>query len=167
MVTTPPSWAHWLTLQAECGNTEAVAVLRSRKERETLRGDLLTAAKNENAENIILKGLKLEADKDGALSYNTADGGLVIDRKTHVQSFRTTAGSSFIALELASKRFKGQALIVEGQADFQKDVARLAGLHKLDVRFADPALEQTRKLAQAKPDKSKSRSKSIDNEAEP
>ncbi|WP_052494170.1 TraI/MobA(P) family conjugative relaxase [Nitrosospira sp. NpAV] len=161
-----PSWAHWLTLQAENGNTEAVAVLRSRKEREALRGDLLTAAKNENAENIILKGLKLEADKDGALSYNTADGGLVIDRKTHVQSFRTTAGSSFIALELASKRFKGQALIVEGQADFQKDVARLAGLHKLDVRFADPALEQTRQSAQAKPDKSKSRSKSIDNEAE-
>lgn len=162
-----PSWAHWLTLQAENGNTEAVAVLRSRKEREALHGDLLTAAKNENAENIILKGLKLEADKDGALSYNTADGGLVIDRKTHVQSFRTTAGSSFIALELASKRFKGQALIVEGQVDFQKEVARLAGLHKLDVRFADPALEQTRQSAQAKPDKSKSRSKSIDNEAEP
>jgi hypothetical protein len=161
-----PSWAHWLTLQAENGNTEAVAVLRSRKERVTPRGDLLTAAKNENAENIILKGLKLEADKDGSLSYNTADGGLVIDRKTHVQSFRTTAGSSFMALELASKRFKGQALIVEGQADFQKDVARLAGLHKLDVRFADPALEQTRQSAQAKPDKSKSRSKSMDNEAE-
>ena len=161
-----PSWAHWLTLQAECGNTEAVAVLRSRKERETLRGDLLTAAKNENAENIILKGLKLEADKDGSLSYNTTDGGLVIDRKTHVQSFRTTAGSSLIALELASKRFKGQALIVEGQADFQKDVARLAGTHGLDVRFADPALEQARQAAV--PDRSKPniRSKSIDNEAE-
>ena len=26
-----PSWAHWLALQAESGNTEAVAVLRSRR----------------------------------------------------------------------------------------------------------------------------------------
>jgi hypothetical protein len=161
-----PSWACWLALQAENGNTEAVAVLRSREEREAMRGDLVTAAKNENAENIILKGLKLEADKDGSLSYNAADGGLVIDRKTHVQSFRTTAGSSLIALELAAKRFKGQALIVEGQADFQKAIARLAGLHGLVVRFADPALEQARKSAQTVPDKSKSRSKSIDNEAE-
>lgn len=161
-----PSWARWLALQAENGNTEAVAVLRSREEQEAMRGDLLTAAKNENAENIILTGLKLEADKDGSLSYNAADGGLVIDRKTHVQSFRTTAGSSLIALELAAKRFKGQALIVEGQADFQKEIARLAGAHGLDVRFADPALEQTRKSAQAKPDKSKSHGKSIDNEAE-
>jgi hypothetical protein len=161
-----PSWAAWLSRQAELGNTEALDVLRSRKEREAMRGDILTAANNENAENIILKGLKLEADKDGSLSYNTADGGLVIDRKTHVQSFRTTAGSSLMALELASKRFKGQALIVEGQADFQNEVARLAGSHGLDVRFADPALEQTRQSAQAKPDKSKSRSKSIDNEAE-
>jgi hypothetical protein len=161
-----PTWARWLALQAENGNTEAVAVLRSREEREAMRGDLLTAAKNENAENIILKGLKLEADKDGCLSYNAADGGLVIDRKTHVQSFRTTAGSSLIALDLAAKRFKGQALIVEGQADFQKEIARLAGAHGLDVRFADPALEQTRKSAQAVPDKSKSHGKTIDNEAE-
>jgi len=161
-----PTWARWLALQAENGNTEAVAVLRSREEREALRGDLLTAANNESAENIILKGLKLEADKDGSLSYNAADGGLVIDRRTHVQSFRTTAGSSLIALELAAKRFKGQALIVEGQADFQKEIARLAGAHGLDVRFADPALEQTRKSAQAVLDKSKSRSKTIDNEAE-
>jgi hypothetical protein len=161
-----PTWARWLALQAENGNIEAVAVLRSREEREAMRGDLLTAANNEHAENIILKGLKLEADKDGSLSYNAADGGLVIDRKTHVQSFRTTAGSSLIALELAAKRFKGQALIVEGQADFQKEVARLAGAHGLVVRFADPALEQARKSAQAKPDKSKSHGKSIDNEAE-
>jgi hypothetical protein len=161
-----PTWVRWLALQAENGNTEAVAVLRSREEREAMRGDLLTAAKNENAENIILKGLKLEADKDGSLSYSAADGGLVIDRKTHVQSFRTTEGSTLLSLELAAKRYKGQALIVEGQVDFQKEVARLAGLYKLDVRFADPALEQTRKSAQAVPDKSKSRSKTIDNEAE-
>jgi hypothetical protein len=161
-----PTWARWLALQAENGSTEAVAVLRSREEREAMRGDLLTVAKIENAENIILKGLKLEADKDGCLSYNAADGGLVIDRKTHVQSFRTTAGSSLIALELAAKRFKGHALIVEGQADFQKEIARLAGAHGLHVRFADPALEQTRKSAQAVPDKSKSHGKTIDNEAE-
>lgn len=81
-------------------------VLRSRQARDAMHGDVLTAAKSENAENVILKALKLHAGIDGSLTYNTTDGGLVIDRKTHVQSYRTTAGSSLVALELAAKRFK-------------------------------------------------------------
>lgn len=161
--TSMPSWAQWLARQAETGNTDALAVLRSRTENIGKRGDTITASKDEH---VILNALKPKAAGNGILSYSAHDGGLVIDRKTHVQSFRTTEGSTLLSLELAAKRYKGQALIVEGQVDFQKEVARLAGLYKLDVRFADPALEQTRKSAQAKPDKSKSRSKTIDNEAE-
>lgn len=157
--TAMPSWARWLTMQAENGNIEAVAVLRSRQEREAMCGDTLSVAKNEIAENIILKGLKLHAGIDGSLTYNTTDGGLVIDRKSHVQSYRTTAGSSLMALELAAKRFNGQALIVEGQDSFQKEVAQLAGMKNINVRFANPALEKIRK--QANPP-----SKTLNNEVE-
>lgn len=143
-----PSWARWLAIQAEAGNLEAVAVLRSRQEREAMQGNVLAG---QNPETVILKGLKLHAGIDGSLTYNTTDGGLVIDRKSHVQSYRTTAGSSLMALELAAKRFKGQALIVEGQDSFQKDIARLAGYNNVNVRFADPGLEKIRK--QSKPGK--------------
>ncbi|WP_213539917.1 TraI/MobA(P) family conjugative relaxase [Nitrosospira sp. NRS527] len=164
--TVMPSWANWLALQAESGNIEAVNVLRSRQARDAMHGDVLTAAKSENAENVILKALKLHAGIDGSLTYNTTDGGLVIDRKTHVQSYRTTAGSSLVALELAAKRFKGQALIVEGQTEFQQEVAKLAGLHKLNVRFVDPALEQARQAAVPDKAKLKTHERSKSNEAE-
>jgi len=133
-----PSWANWLSRQAESGNTEALSVLRSRQEREAMQGDVLTAAKNENAANIILKGLKLAADAKGALHYSTADGGLVIDRKNHVQSFRTTAESSLMALQIAAERFKGQTLIVEGNQEFQQEIARLAKTRGINIRIAAP-----------------------------
>jgi hypothetical protein len=133
-----PSWANWLSRQSEQGNTEALAVLRSRQEREAMQGDTLTAAKPANAENIILKGLKLAADAKGALHYNTTDGGLVIDRKNHVQSFRTTAESSLMALELAAQRFKGQTLIVEGNQEFQQEIARLAKTRGINIKITEP-----------------------------
>lgn len=150
-----PPWAAWLAQQAERGDTEALAVLRSRQEREAMQGDILTAAKPTNAENIILKGLKLAADAKGALHYNTQDGGLVIDRKTHVQSFRTTAESSLMALQIAAERFKGQTLIIEGQQSFQKEIARLAGIHGITIRLSGPAKKTI-----------KQKNKAIINEAE-
>jgi len=134
-----PSWATWLSRQAENGNTEALAVLRSRQEREAMQGDTLTAPKPSNAENIILKGLRLAADAKGALHYNTADGGLVIDRKNHVQSFRTTAESSLMALQIAAERFKGQTLIVEGNQAFQQEIARLAKTRGITIRISEPS----------------------------
>jgi hypothetical protein len=154
-----PSWAVWLSQQAECGDTEALDVLRSRGTHTPMQGDILTAAKSDTAATVILKRYQLQAGTNGVLTYSLSDGGLVIDRKTHVQSFRTTERSTLLSLELAAKRYKGQALIVEGQADFQNAIARLAGTHGFNVRFADPALEQARKAAKPK-------GKSINNEVE-
>jgi hypothetical protein len=157
--TAHPSWAVWLSQRAEKGDTEALDVLRSRGTHSPMQGDILTAAKSDTAATVILKRYQLQAGTNGVLTYSLSDGGLVIDRKTHVQSFRTTKRSTLLSLELAAKRYKGQALIVEGQADFQKEVARLAGLHDMSVRFADPALERARKAAKPK-------GKTIINEAE-
>lgn len=154
--TAMPSWAVWLSQQAEQGNTEALDVLRSRGAHTPMHGDSLTA---ENAATVILKRYQLQAGTNGVLTYNVSDGGLVIDRKTFIQSHRTTERSTLLALELAAKRFNGQSLIMEGQATFQNDVARLAGIHGYNVRFADPALEQVRK-------ESKPKGKTITNEVE-
>jgi hypothetical protein len=146
--TTLPSWNDWLTQKATAGDLDALAILRSREEREQkMRGDLLTAANAEKAKAIVMASLRPQARKDGAMAYRTADNGLVVDRATHVQAQRATAGAAFIALSLAAERFEGQALIVEGSAEFRQQVAQFSALHGLNVRFADPAMEQTRQAA--------------------
>ncbi|ENT6167845.1 TraI/MobA(P) family conjugative relaxase [Salmonella enterica] len=144
--TTMPTWADWLTQQAERGNAEALAVLRDREERtRRWNGELLTADQADKAKAIVLDKLKPKARKDGTMTYSTIDGGMVIDRKTHVQAQKATTGAALVALELASKRFEGQALIVEGTDEFRLEVAQLAGMHGLKVTFTDPAMEQMRR----------------------
>ena len=144
--TAMPTWADWLTQQAERGNAEALAVLRDREERtRRWNGELLTADRADKAKAVVLDKLKPKARKDGTMAYSTIDGGMVIDRKTHVQAQKATTGAALVALELASKRFEGQALIVEGTDEFRLEVAQLAGMHGLKVTFTDPAMEQMRR----------------------
>jgi hypothetical protein len=160
--TAMPSWIQWLSHQAENGNIEALNILRSRQEREAMQGDYMTAGNT--GKPVIADMLRPQIDRNGIATYRAMDGGLVIDRSDHVQCFKTTKGSAQLALDLASKRFTGQPLIVEGQDQFKKDVARLAGIYNINVRFADPAMEQARQAAI--PDKYKTNIKSQDKEAE-
>lgn len=142
------NWNDWLMRRAEAGDAEAVAVLRSRAEREErMRGDLLTAERAARARTVIMDSLKPQARKDGTMAYRTADGGLVLDRASHVQAARATAGAALVALTLAAERFEGQALDVRGTEQFRRDVAELAALHKIRVTFADPAMEARRQAA--------------------
>ena len=141
-----PTWADWLTQLAERGNAEALALLRDREERtRRWNGELLTADRADKAKAVVLDKLKPKARKDGTMAYSTIDGGMVIDRKTHVQAQKATTGAALVALELASKRFEGQALIVEGTDEFRLEVAQLAGMHGLKVTFTDPAMERMRR----------------------
>jgi hypothetical protein len=145
--TATPSWSDWLKHQSKWGNPEALDVLRSRNEREPMQGDYLTAP--ETGSTIIPKNRHLnhQVDRNGAVTYTASDGGIVIDRTHHVQCFKTTAGSSQLALDIAARRFSGQALIVEGQEQFKKDIATFAGRYQVDVRFADPEMERIRKAS--------------------
>lgn len=145
-----PNWNEWLMQCAEAGDGDALAVLRSRAEREErMRGDLLTAERAERAKTAIMESLKPQARKDGTMAYRTADGGLVLDRASHVQAATATAGAALVALSLAAERFEGQALDVRGTEQFRRDVAQLAAMHKIRVTFADPAMETTRRAAEA------------------
>ncbi|HEU4854317.1 MAG TPA: TraI/MobA(P) family conjugative relaxase, partial [Nitrosospira sp.] len=115
-----PSWSNWLAQSAINGNEEALAVLRSRQEREQMAGNCLSAPAK--PAHFVVPNLRPTIDKNGHVFYQTYDGGLVIDRSNHVQCFRTTAGAAQFALELAAKRFNGQALVVEGSEEFKKEV---------------------------------------------
>jgi len=143
--TTLPCWSVWLTQQAGRGDIDALTTLRDRAAKaQCSQGDLLTAKRAENARTVILNALKPQACKDGAMIYHTLDGGMVIDRSQHVQAKTFTTGAALVALELASQKFDGQPLIVEGSSAFGSQVAQLAGLHNIKVIFTDPALELRR-----------------------
>jgi hypothetical protein len=143
-----PTWNQWLMQRAEGGDVEALGVLRAREaQAERLRGDLLTAERAEQAKTRIMDSLKPQARNDGTLAYHTADGGLVLDRTTHVKAEKATAGAALVALTLAAERFDGQALAVQGTDQFRQDVARLAGVHRVQVVFTDQRLEAMRKAA--------------------
>lgn len=143
-----PTWQTWLAQQAAAGNEQAVAVLRSREEKASaMQRDILTAPNAEAARNIVFRHMNPTVRKDGAMQYRTADGGVVVDRATQVHTAKATAGAAFVALSLASTRFAGQELIVEGTPEFKHAVAQAAALNGIDVRFADPAMEEARKHA--------------------
>lgn len=133
--TATPNWVDWLAREARAGNTEAMAVLRNRKQAEAALGNTLSPSKINNPLDLILRDKAPNVDSFGRVTYNTPDGGIVIDRKSHVQAFRTTAASTLLALELAGQRFKGQALIVEGREDFQKEIMLLAKERGISVRL--------------------------------
>ncbi|MDE8345413.1 MAG: relaxase/mobilization nuclease domain-containing protein [Acidocella sp.] len=143
--TTLPTWNQWLMQRAERGGVDALDVLRAREERaERMRGELLTAERAEKAKTRIMESLRPQAQHDGTMAYRTADGGLVLDRTSHVKAEKATAGAALVALSLAAERFEGQPLDVQGSDQFRQDVARLAGMHGINVRFSDPTLEIAR-----------------------
>lgn len=137
-----PTWQQFVQERAQAGDEQALAVLRSRAEREQkIAGDLLTAADPARSRHRIFADMKPQLRKDGSVLYRTADGGRVIDGATQVRADRSTTNAAYVALTIAAERFGGQALIVEGTAEFKAEVAKLAGLHRLNVTFADPAME--------------------------
>lgn len=155
------SWTDWLGTMAENGNSEALAILRSR-EGYAVPGNTLSPSAKTTGKNGILTKLSPRIDKRGRATYRTADGGVVIDRKDQVQAYKTTGESTLIALELASKRFTGKALVVEGHASFKEEVARLAGAQGLQVRFSDPGMEKTRQAALKPRQRGKSTDRSME-----
>ena len=140
-----PTWQEFLTAEASRGNEVAVAVLRSRSRwQHRLAETLLTVADADAARHIVYDRLRPKAGKDGALVYRVEDGGVVSDEATRVRVTEVTAGAAFLALSLADDRFRGQALVVEGTDAFKAQVAQLAAMKGLEVRFADPELERER-----------------------
>lgn len=143
-----PTWQQFVQERAQAGDEQALAVLRSRAEREQkIAGDLLTAADPARSRHRIFADMKPQLRKDGSVLYRTADGGRVIDGTTQVRADRSTTNAAYVALTIAAERFAGQPLIVEGTTEFKAEVAKLAGLHRLDVTFADPGMEAAKQAA--------------------
>ncbi|WP_273788572.1 TraI/MobA(P) family conjugative relaxase [Bartonella grahamii] len=136
-----PNWLDWLHQQANIGDKDAMDVLHSMNERRVvLSNNLLTGKTAGKTGKFLRKNLKPSFLKNGNILYKSIDGGTIIDagEKIHAQKF--TTGSAYIALSLAVEKFKDQPLVLNGTEEFKQEVAKLAGVHNMNVVFDDPVL---------------------------
>jgi hypothetical protein len=140
-----PNWMSYLQEHASRGDERALEALRQHQTRQARAAEALLRAENpEQARHVVFDKLRPHTRKNGAVVYRVKDGGLVVDEAQGVRVEELSAHAAFLALSLASERFAGQALIVEGSDEFKQQIAWLAGSKQLDVRFADPAIEAGR-----------------------
>lgn len=143
-----PTWQDFLARAAVGGDADALAVLRSRQQKQDrFTRSLIDAADPDKAKQIVFKHAKPHAMKNGHVLYETEDGGRVVDRARDVRVDANTEAAMVLALSLAKERFAGQALRIEGDAAFRTAAVRAAVAHGVDVRFADAGMEAMRQSA--------------------
>ena len=148
-----PTWGAYLEAAAAGGDATALAALRQQRRRahETasrFSADLLAATDPERVRHVVFADRRPQPQRNGDVRYVVSDGGRVTDCAPHVRVDQRTAGAVALALALASERFVGQALAVGGTDEFRRAVAEEAGRVGFAVRFADPALDAMRVVAE-------------------
>ncbi|SFK98026.1 Relaxase/Mobilisation nuclease domain-containing protein [Nitrosomonas aestuarii] len=155
------SWLDWLHIEAKGGNDEALAVLRSRN---IWCGEVTGnyVGGNQNNHNSPGMGAIESITKSGTVIYRIGSTTVRDDgKRLHIPS--SAADTSFAdILRVAAKRY-GNRLLINGDDDFKKAIARAAVQHSIRATFDDPALEQYRRqcMQQQRFTKSRSASKGI------
>jgi hypothetical protein len=140
-----PSWREFLEAAAASGDGEALTLLRRLLRRQQRAASaLLTAANPDAARDVVFSELRPHTRRNGHVVYRVKDGGVVVDEVRQLRVEEPSAHAAFLALSLARERFAGQALIVEGDEQFKRQVTELAASQGVELRFADPAMEQRR-----------------------
>ena len=105
---------------------------------------MLTAENADRARHVVHGHMKPAVRRDGRVIYRVTDGGIVSDEAAHIRVPQPTTAAAFLALSLAADRFGDRPLIVNGTDAFRHQLATVAAIEGMSVRFADPALEQVR-----------------------
>lgn len=142
------SWPEFLQVEAQQGNSQALADLRNlQNRRKRISTNILTAENVDQARHIVFEHLQPQVRRTGDTLYRVADGGQVLDETHQVRVPGVTVGAAFLALVLANERFKGKPLVVEGNDEFKRQLVQLAGKPGMNIFFADSELEQSRLYA--------------------
>nr|WP_313393308.1 LPD7 domain-containing protein [Brevundimonas diminuta] len=141
-----PTWQVFLEEQASRGDGAALSALRSRTVRRAgAFGDIITAEDLRVVQDVLYQTRMPTVMRNGDVVYQTPDGGRVTDRAAEVRTDTFSRDAAFLALALASDRFPGQPLVVEGSPTFRAAVLEMS-LHPIfKVTFADPELEKARR----------------------
>jgi hypothetical protein len=121
------TWHTFLERESALGDVQALKALRSRmKKRRAVWEQIIGAADEREALDIVRAHMKPTVGRSGDVFYNVADGGAVTDGSRYVVVSNATTGAILLAVDLAKDKFAGSDLIVTGTEDFAERV-KLAG----------------------------------------
>jgi len=136
------TWVDWLRAKASEGDQEALSALRARDAARGLKGDTVTGRGGRK----IWQGLA-EQDcitKKGTVIYRVGSTAVRDDGNKLKVSRRFDLEGLQAALGLALERY-GDCIAVNGTEIFKENIVRAAITARLQLTFADPALELRRR----------------------
>ncbi len=141
------AWQPWLVARAGQGDAEALQVLGAREHCIQKRVSALLRASDADAIRRILHPVMKQGRvlRDGTVAYDPGDGGRIFDTAEGLQLRGQGVAAALLVLELAGKRYAGQALTISGDINLRLQLADLAALRGIKITFADTDLEQRRR----------------------
>lgn len=136
------SWNEWLQSQVLEGNNAALQALRSKRSRESLKGDIISAEKLANKLPVIDDSLDF-VTKKGVLVYSISGSSIRDDGESLQVSKYPSENCVNKALTLAIIRY-GNKININGSDEFKELVLGVAAKYKLNLSFENPYLESRR-----------------------
>jgi len=149
-----PTWFEFLQTRAANGNVEALRILRLKQEQNAKASAALLAAADETeARHVVFSALSPIARKNGTMVYNVKDGGEVHDQAGAVWIVKETPHAMFLGLCLMAERAPNNVVPeFSGDDAFKRRMVESAAATKIDLTFADPALEALRRQLRGLPE---------------
>lgn len=142
-------WKEWLTERADAGDKQAATTLqRMDNKAETIARDI-EGAPDQASGIALMASRKPSVGKNGAIYYRLDDGGMVIETARGINLSQPSQAAAVVALDLAREKFGGTALTVGERPEVRAALIEAASRPGVDVKFADPTLEEERQKRQS------------------
>lgn len=139
-----PNWRGFLKDEEMAGNSTATALLSELENKDkALAKNILDCTDMAKAKSFVFENLSPFIKRNGDVIYNIKDGGRVVDNDKSISVKNLTIGSALLALSLSIERFEGQALRVNGTAEFKQVIIKLAASKSLDIKFGDDDMNKS------------------------
>jgi hypothetical protein len=137
-------WQEWLVDRATEGNTTALTMLRSAARRPQKGAERFAFMGNDQGQ--VFTPLEPTVQANGDVLY-TVSGARIRDTGERLRLDADQGGDVAAAIRLAREKY-GDHLSVDGDEKFKQAVVEAAVASGQAVTFADPAMEQRRKILQ-------------------
>ena len=139
-------WLDWLTIEAKNGNSEALAVLRSRRV-DQFKGNQVSAKQSHDgsiaASSPFKDGIVESITKVGTVTYKAGSTTIRDDGKRLIVLPDTSRDALADILQVAMKKY-GSHLAINGTESFRLQIVEVTAQNQMRVTFDDKELEQYR-----------------------
>ncbi|MBX3618046.1 TraI/MobA(P) family conjugative relaxase [Nitrosomonas sp.] len=138
-------WLDWLAKEAKNGNSEALAVLRSRRVGQFKGNQITTKQSNVgfSTNSHFKDGLVESITRIGTVTYQAGSTTIRDDGKRLIVLPDTSREALADILQVAMKKY-GSHLAINGTESFRLEIAQVAAQNQMHITFDDRRLEQYR-----------------------